>query len=317
MSSLIKRTKRKDVIITSQSTNGANYTSKNTRVSSREAVLLTALFVLLYFDKPFGGGLDDKLQPPKQQQLRAAKTETREWPPGGVAWETGEAAVEKARNKSPPHEGETMSNHPVPFLTGEATFGESSLFHKWLDGLNGIEIGSSAHNGFGLNTRNVDFSGEPDNTYKKREIEVSGKFRRVDIVAPGNQLPFGTSSVDFVLSSHAVEHFHDPIGFMCEAARVVRPGGFIASILPLHGAHPPDLERERTTLEDLKYRHTHPIDPKEDDHRHWQVWMVEQMTEMYAYMNMKVVAFQPKDDKVGNGFSVIVEVPENKHQINC
>lgn len=37
-------------------------------------------------------------------------------------------------------------------------FQESALAHKLLDGLNGIEIGGSAHNSFGLNTRNVDYT---------------------------------------------------------------------------------------------------------------------------------------------------------------
>mmetsp|Transcript_48990 Transcript_48990/g.54564 ORF Transcript_48990/g.54564 Transcript_48990/m.54564 type:complete len:95 (-) Transcript_48990:40-324(-) len=94
---------------------------------------------------------------------------------------------------------------------------------------------------------------------------------------------------------------------MCEAARVVQSGGYIASIVPLHGAHPPDRKRNRTLLKDVVYRHDHPIDPSLDDHHHWQVWMVEEMIE----------ASNKKDDKVGNGFSVIVKVPENKFDINC
>ena len=39
-------------------------------------------------------------------------------------------------------------------------FKESALAHRLLDGLEGIEIGGSAHNPFGLKTRNVDYSGE-------------------------------------------------------------------------------------------------------------------------------------------------------------
>jgi len=239
------------------------------------------------------------------------------WPPGGVEWETGAAAVERAKNQNPPRHDETTSNHPLPFTKGKHHFKESRLFHQWLDGLTGIEIGSSAHNGFGLNTLNVDFSSDLDRVFKQSEIKNTGFARRVDIVSPGTQLPFGDSSLDFVVSSHAVEHLYDPIGFVCEATRVVKSGGYIASILPRHGAHLPDKKRARTTLDDLIYRHNHPIDPAKDDHRHWQVWMVEEMIEMYEYMNMKVVAHQATDDKVGNGFSTIAVVPDNKFEINC
>lgn len=246
----------------------------------------------------------------------AVAIENKEWPPGGVDWETGEDVAERAMNKNPPREDETVSNKPQPFLSNNATFNESKLFHKWLDGLHGIEIGSSAHNGFGLDTLNVDFTSDKT-VFAEEQIRHTGVYRRVDIISPGNRLPFPPSSVDFVVSSHAVEHFHDPIGFMCEAARVVKSGGYIASILPLHGAHPPDKERNRTLLSDLIYRHHHPIDPLLDDHHHWQVWMAEDMIEMCRYMNLNVVAWQEKDDKVGNGFSVIVLVPENKFDINC
>jgi len=39
-------------------------------------------------------------------------------------------------------------------------FKESALAHKLLDGLAGLEIGGSAHNSFGLKTRNVDYTAE-------------------------------------------------------------------------------------------------------------------------------------------------------------
>jgi len=39
-------------------------------------------------------------------------------------------------------------------------FKESALAHKLLDGLDGLEIGGSAHNSFGLKTRNVDNTAE-------------------------------------------------------------------------------------------------------------------------------------------------------------
>ena len=48
-------------------------------------------------------------------------------------------------------------------------FPNSELAHKYLDGLEGIEIGGSAHNPFGLNTLNVDRFGSMDTQFKEEE----------------------------------------------------------------------------------------------------------------------------------------------------
>ena len=88
-------------------------------------------------------------------------------------------------------------------------FPESKLAHELLDGLKGIEIGSSAHNGFGLNTINVDrihhtsLEFEP---YALEQVRLCGEVAEVDVVAPGDKLPFPDKSYDFVISSHVIEH---------------------------------------------------------------------------------------------------------------
>ena len=105
-------------------------------------------------------------------------------------------------------------------------FKESALAHKLLDGLEGIEIGGSAHNSFGLKTRNVDYR-DGMTIYKEEEIRQCGQVLPVDILAPGDELPLADNSVDFVLSSHVIEHFPDPIKALKEWRRVVRPGGDI------------------------------------------------------------------------------------------
>ncbi len=43
----------------------------------------------------------------------------------------------------------------------------------------------------------------------------------------GEILPVATGSVDAVLSTYALEHFHEPGRTLLEAARIVRPGGFL------------------------------------------------------------------------------------------
>lgn len=102
-------------------------------------------------------------------------------------------------------------------------FRESALAHRLLDGKRGIEIGASAHNPYGLNTWNVDYTEEMD-AFRMEQIRIANKTAKVHILAQGNRLPFANDSLDFVISSHAIEHFYDPIGAIQEWLRVVKPG---------------------------------------------------------------------------------------------
>lgn len=74
-------------------------------------------------------------------------------------------------------------------------FKESVLAHSLLDGLKGVEIGASAHNPFGLDTVNVDRYPGDDTVFKKEEIKLCGHAAAVDVVAPGDKLPFPDKSL--------------------------------------------------------------------------------------------------------------------------
>lgn len=135
-------------------------------------------------------------------------------------------------------------------------FQESALAHELLDGLKGLEIGGGMHNAFGLDTLNVDRVpvDHPDFApYASEQIrlgninlEGSGKVMPVDIVAPGNCIPVDDLSFDFVISSHVIEHFYDPIGAIKEWMRIAKQYIFINC--PQRDALESDREKPLTEL---------------------------------------------------------------------
>jgi len=215
-------------------------------------------------------------------------------------------------------------------------FQDSEIAHRYLDDLKGIEIGASAHNPFNLpNCLNVDFTDNMTTIFKKAEIGYCGHAAKVDIVAHAEKLPLEDKSIDYVLSSHVIEHIFDPIAALNEWKRVVRPGGYIFIIAPLKQFVPGEI-RPITTLEELKERHTGKR-PKSDanmlnsldaantdqldekylhkdlatgiicDHEtgHFTVFDLQLMVNICTFVGLKVIRKMPFDDKVGNGFCVI------------
>ena len=184
-------------------------------------------------------------------------------------------------------------------------FKESALAHRLLDGLEGLEIGGSAHNSFGLKTRNVDNTNELT-PFKQEEIKLCGEALPVDVVSPGDQLPLEDNSVDFVISSHVIEHFPDPIKALREWYRVVKPGGYLYIIAP-HKERTFDKERSRTTLAELIERHETGKQP-EILNEHCSVWITEDFVELIRWLGWNILHVQDVDDKVGNGFTVVIGV---------
>lgn len=190
-------------------------------------------------------------------------------------------------------------------------FKESALAHALLDGLRGLEIGASAHNAFGLNTLNVDYTDENNTAFKKEEIQNTGSFAHVDIVSPGDDLPFKDNFWDFVISSHVIEHFYDPVKTVQEWLRVIKPGGYVYIIAP-HKERTFDKDRPRTTLAEIIDRHDHPNPPIPDHHGHYSVWITQDFLDICSHYGWPVVAVQDVDDKVGNGFTVVIQKPLNE-----
>ena len=76
---------------------------------------------------------------------------------------------------------------------------------------------------------------------------------------------FATNSLDFVIASHVLEHLADPLGFLVDIHRVLRPGGIAIVLLP-DRRHTFDRTRPPTPLEHLIEDHACGVTRVDDDH---------------------------------------------------
>jgi len=179
---------------------------------------------------------------------------------------------------------------------------DSKFVSGYLKGLKGIEIGASAHNRYFLDAINVDRWGTSDTPYKREERSLVLRAAKVDVVAPGDELPFADDSYDFVFSSHVIEHFPDPLRALYEWARVARR--YVVVVAP-HRDRTFDSDRPLTSVEEILQRHSDGFRSEED--RHWSVWTCESFMEMCERVGLRVVDHLDPDDKVGNGFAVVID----------
>ena len=198
------------------------------------------------------------------------------------------------------------------------------LATKLLSGLKGVEIGGSAHNQFYLDTINVDVCAEPDPFYKQQQVEMCGSYMPVDVVSLGDSLPFHDNAYDFVINSHCIEHFFNPVKAIKEWIRVSNK--YVFMIVP-HKERTFDSPRKLTTVEKLIAINNGDITVEQamdknhknfdaDYHSlpfnhnnlygHWTVWTSKNFAEMCNHFGFKILHIDDRDLKVGNGFTVIL-----------
>jgi SAM-dependent methyltransferase len=186
----------------------------------------------------------------------------------------------------------------------------SAFVSGYLTGMKGIEIGASSHNRFYLDALNVDRFGDSDTVYKREERRLVLHAVKVDVVAPGDELPFNDDSYDFVFSSHVIEHFPDPIRALFEWVRVARR--YVVVIAP-HRNRTFDIENPLTPVAELVERHRSGFTSDMD--RHWSVWTCESFIELCNATSLHVTDHQDPDDKVGNGFTVVIDAAKSRARI--
>ncbi len=184
-------------------------------------------------------------------------------------------------------------------------FQDSKLAHKYLDGLFGVEIGASAHNPFNLkNCIYISNNTDPNNIHHKEEMNLCGEIQKVDILAEGRFLPFKNNSLNYILSSHVIEHIYDVIGTLKEWWRVIKVGGYLFNVVP-HKERTFDKDRFRTSLRELIDRYENKLVNNGPSDQHHSVWIISDFIEICNYLQFPIIEVLDIDDKVGNGFTIV------------
>jgi len=132
------------------------------------------------------------------------------------------------------------------------------LIEKHLYGLNGIEIGASRRD-FGLRTQKGSYANVDIIDAETRAKEKGwSESRLVNILSPGDDLPFKDEVFDYVFNSHVLEHIFDPIKAVEEWLRVVKKGGIIFMVIP-HKERTFDKNRDLSPYQELIERNDQKI----------------------------------------------------------
>jgi|GEM_PF-1245754 len=210
---------------------------------------------------------------------------------------------------------------------------------------NGVELGASLHNSFGLPncpnvapSNGVDFLHPRDLEdyliYAKEQEKYGASTARVDKIGDFRHIPVATESLDFVISSHVIEHEPNPIAAFLESARVLKEGGIFFCIFPKRSAEKKsDIFRPLTQFEEFiaAYAEDRTVDklssPAESAdatsnwRSHYYVYSLQSMLQLVNWINrQKLAAFcieavEETDSKVGNGHTIVLrKMPPNVMQ---
>lgn len=181
-------------------------------------------------------------------------------------------------------------------------FKDSELAHKYLDGLRGIEVGAAHHNPFNLDTINIDIPLKSE--YITEQLKISGKVAEVHLtINDVTQLPFEDKLYDFVINSHVIEHIYRPDLAIKEWCRVAKE--YIFLIIP-HVDRTFDKGKDTTKPENIFSRDN--LKEYTDDHHN--IWDLESFLALINHLNdyVEIIETQDPDDKVGNGFTVVLKI---------
>jgi SAM-dependent methyltransferase len=145
------------------------------------------------------------------------------------------------------------------------------LLTRHLEG-SGVEVGPG-HHPFalslpGVHVMYVDRWRADESSALFPQLAAQSSFVEPDVLADFNTDrlgPIAEASQDFVIASHVLEHLAEPIGFLAEMHRVLRPGGVALILLPdRHRTR--DRDRTPTPLGHLVSEYHAGVDEVSDEH---------------------------------------------------
>ena len=172
----------------------------------------------------------------------------------------------------------------------------------------GIEIGGAAHQDFKINALNIDINdhSSENDIYAKEQMKLAGYVKKVDIIAKGDNIPLKDNSVDFVFSSHVIEHFYDPVSAINEWLRIVKPNGYIVMIIP-HKKRTFDAPKPCSKIEEFIIRHNNYDKNKEYPDDHHSIWTTETFLDFAKNFKYNVVYYIDKVYRLENSFGIVIK----------
>ncbi|WP_293760695.1 class I SAM-dependent methyltransferase [uncultured Aquitalea sp.] len=201
------------------------------------------------------------------------------------------------------------------------------LAEHWLRG-RGIELGRAAHNPLApadclsvapsdgvtaVDSRDL----EDYKVYVAEQARHGREPARVDVVAEATALPFADGELDYVASSHVLEHVPDIFTAWLEWWRVLKPGGVNFMIVPKRDATTEDSVRPITGLEahiDAFQRRLTPdnLFPGLPWRTHYHVFTLQGLLAALNWFNQQgmggwlLLAQEETDSNVGNGHTLVL-----------
>jgi SAM-dependent methyltransferase len=191
----------------------------------------------------------------------------------------------------------------------------------------GIEIGAAAHNPFDL--PNCTFVATCDGVnarypqdlqdfeaYRHEQKMNGEETNRVDCLGDFQDLSFADGSIDYIVSSHVIEHIPNLFAAMVESDRVLKDGGTFVCLFPKRNAEPADGVRSLTTLDEMIDAWNNKVTPLSLPHLPWRthylVFSLHSMVRAINYLNTHslgtwlIECVEETDSKVGNGHTVVL-----------
>ena len=178
-----------------------------------------------------------------------------------------------------------------------------------LAGLKGVELGAATHNRFGVDCINV-APRERDGDWNEFQRKMGNEPARIDKYGEASAIPIGDGSVDFVLSSHVVEHVPDVISAFREWDRVLVDGGYVVMIIPLPDTIPADV-RPVSTIDQIEDAYARRLTTDTWDYEsypinrgghYWKFSLAFMKSVIEKHTTWSFIGEESVDSKVGNGF---------------